>query len=819
MKLSILICILMAVFLVPGFSQPVPPLTVTMKNRPAPGFLYIAPNSRVPSPPYAASLLVLDSNGASARSRIIPEYAFDFRPLPDGRFGYSVFQSAASGPRVSSSIYIVDSLLRTVDSLNGSNGYNLAMHSFMVLPNGNRLVVMQEDVVMDMSKVVPGGHPAASVQQMILQELDIAGRVVFQWRALDHFPVTASYEDLTAPSIRYFHLNAVDVDTDGHFLISARHSSLVAKIHRFTGEVLWILGGKLNQFTFSASDGITDPPEFSYQHDIRRLPNGNISLFDNGTQRTPQWSRGVEYELDEVNKTCKLVWQYRNTPELYAGVQGSMQTLPNGNRVIAWGSALLSGQTVISEVRPNGELAFEGRLPGMMFPYKAEKHAFPPGKPADTVLIDEILPKNTYTYTNSTDTVGLKITYHTLISFFYNTTTAMRYTTSPMNPVFAELVDGVPTRTFPPVYVAPTRITITQEGMVEHGGEFRFDNRRLQLPNPERLVVYRRDTIGRGLFYPLRTRYNPNTREFIVDTTQVGEFCFGLPRPKEMAQLQAPRQISPVGGKRVLIGAPIILQSSGQGLTMQYQNLVTRSSGGQDVKVHERSTRFDKDTTVAPVVPGVYKWYSSATWELSQPNIQASQQSVDSFEVALPFLSISEPSTPKVWTQDSSYIVVWETNVPGDVSLELVKGTDVYSIADSVLASSGGFRWLVPVSVPPGAGYAVRVRSRAGSSIVVSETSDAVIEIRAIEVSVAEADKTPVEMNIMPNPASNVVYVSSSSELRSIDVFHLSGERVFTSSVSGMGSAIRTDTFAEGAYIVVVTTSRGQEARTLLVRK
>ena len=380
-------------------SQTLVPLTITVKTTPSPGFVYLAPNSRVPSPAYAPALLVLDSAGLLVASKFAPEYPFDFRVLPDGRLGYSVFQAAGSGPRASSSVFIVDSTLTTRDSLKGGNSYNLAMHSFQVLPNGNRLLILQEDVIMDMSKMVAGGNPAASVQQMLIQEVDITGRVIFQWRSLDHFPVTVSYEDVTAPSIRYFHLNAVWVDDDGNLLISARHSSLVAKIDRRSGEVLWVLGGKLNQFTFSTSTGITDPPEFSYQHDIRRLPNGHITLFDNGTQRLPQWSRGVEYEIDEVAKTCKLVWQYRRPIDVYTGVQGSMQTLPDGHRLLAWGSGFTDNMAFISEVDENGTVVLEAHLPNTMYPYKAEKNVYPPGRHTADVLIDEILPTNTYTYT------------------------------------------------------------------------------------------------------------------------------------------------------------------------------------------------------------------------------------------------------------------------------------------------------------------------------------------------------------------------------------------------------------------------------------
>ena len=74
----------------------------------------------------------------------------------------------------------------------------------------------------------------------------------------------------------YIHCNAIEVDADGHLLISSRNISEVTKVNRQTGEVIWHLGGKLNEFDFGAEIG------FSRQHDIRHLENGNIMLFDNG---------------------------------------------------------------------------------------------------------------------------------------------------------------------------------------------------------------------------------------------------------------------------------------------------------------------------------------------------------------------------------------------------------------------------------------------------------------------------------------------------------------------------------------------------------
>lgn len=823
MNLLVAFCLLVGS--VSMFAQTLPTITVTTNTTPASGNILIAPNSRVATPPYSPSLIVLGKEGVVSRSRFIPEYAFDFRPLPDGRYGYSVFQSAGTGPRAATSIYLVDSTLKTTDSIVSlKNGYNLAMHSFMVLPNGNRLVVLQENLTIDMSKIVPGGHPAADVQQMLLQELDPEGNIIFQWRALDHFPVTVSYEDLTAPSIRYFHLNSVDVDTDGNFLISARHSSLIAKINRVTGDVMWILGGKLNQFTFSADPSIADPPEFSYQHDIRRLPNGNISMFDNGTQRTPQWSRGVEYQLDEVNKTCKLVWQYRHTPDVYAGVQGSMQTLPNGNRLLAWGSAIIGNRTLINEVSPARTVVFQAELPSMMYPYKAEKIDSTYGRARASVLIDEILPTNTYTYTRGLDTVGLKVTYHTLISFFYNTTTAIRYATSPLQPTWVERAGTGTVKTVSPSFIAQTRVVITQEGMVEHAGEFRFHAPTLGLTNPSSLVVYRRDTIGKGAFVALRTRYNPVTQELVVDTTQVGEFCFGVRRVQNIDKLLAPKQIQPVGGKRLLAQQPVLFQSSGQGYTQSYKIEVYRQTPSGAVGNISVTTDSDKLLLASNPLqlnePGMYVWTSQALWNDVLPNVEMSAPAQDSFQLVDAFVEVVSPASLVSWMQDSAYAITWETNIPGPLTIELLRdGQLVHTIADSVRASAGGFLWKIPTSVPEGSGYDIVIRSRDGSQIVASDqTTDKRITILKLLVSVQE-EAAPVACEVMPNPANSSLFISTEQEVSEVLMFTSTGDMVLRESVTGVGTRLDVQHLPNGVYVLVVMTSSGRVTRTVVIQR
>jgi hypothetical protein len=183
--------------------------------------------------------------------------------------------------------------------------------------------------------------------------VDAAGNVLWQWLSLDHLPITDSIVDLTTNRINYIHCNSVELDDDGHLLLSSRHLSEVTKINRPGGDIIWRLGGKGNQFTF-----VNDPHNgFHLQHDARRLANGHITTYDKGTGIDPSFfSRGVEYSLDLEELEATMVWQYINTPITYAGAMGNMQRLPGGNSLIGWG---FSSAPLLTEVTPAGEKVFE----------------------------------------------------------------------------------------------------------------------------------------------------------------------------------------------------------------------------------------------------------------------------------------------------------------------------------------------------------------------------------------------------------------------------------------------------------------------------
>ena len=78
------------------------------------------------------------------------------------------------------------------------------------------------------------------------------------------------------------HGNSIDVDYDDNLILSNRRSNEIIKIIDKNGEVIWIMGG-LNEFQF-INDSFNGP---AAQHDVTRLDNGNILVFDNGNLDIP----------------------------------------------------------------------------------------------------------------------------------------------------------------------------------------------------------------------------------------------------------------------------------------------------------------------------------------------------------------------------------------------------------------------------------------------------------------------------------------------------------------------------------------------------
>jgi hypothetical protein len=376
------------------FPDDFPAYTITVPaNGTAPGLLFLAPfRPFMGGPSY---LFMADDTGEPVYWQAFPPgaQAVDFKRQPNGWLTYFLSSDLR--------FHALDNTYTEVATFASGNGYQTDQHELQVLPNGHVLLMSYDAELVDMSVITTGGQTTATVVGLVVQELDLNQDVVFQFRSWDHFKITDTVVSLTTGLVDYVHGNAIELDHDNDLLLSSRHLNEITKIDHETGDIIWRLGGNNNQFTIYDPDG-----PFAFQHDIRRLPNGDITLFDN--HYPGPFSRAVEFQLDEFHRTADNVWQYRNTPDEFNVATGSNQRLPDGHRLIGWGF----GQPDVTEVLTDGTKLFEMALDPPYLSYRAFRFpwaAVPAWDPTLVVITNTLTPTLYYSWNGATDVASYEI--------------------------------------------------------------------------------------------------------------------------------------------------------------------------------------------------------------------------------------------------------------------------------------------------------------------------------------------------------------------------------------------------------------------------
>jgi hypothetical protein len=276
---------------------------------------------------------------------------------------------------------VMNSHYQTVARVAGGNGLPADLHDFQLAPHHVAYITAFNPIRCDLAQV-KGARDGAIVDTAI-QEIDMrTGLVRWEWHALDHVAAAESEVEASSDSSPWdwFHVNSIDVQPGGNLLISARSTWASYQLQRGTGTILWRLGGDDSSFKMGPGT------ETAWQHDGRILPNGEVTLFDDGSNPPihPQ-SRAVRISLDFKTHRARLTAAYtHHNPPLLAASQGNMQTLPDGDAVVGYG-----GLPAISEYGRDGSLLLDAHLPYDMTFYRAFRFPWS-ARPASppTVLAD-----------------------------------------------------------------------------------------------------------------------------------------------------------------------------------------------------------------------------------------------------------------------------------------------------------------------------------------------------------------------------------------------------------------------------------------------
>jgi hypothetical protein len=266
----------------------------------------------------------------------------------------------ADGHGASGTDMIMNASYQPVAALHAGYGYVADLHEFQVTPQGRALIDAYVPVQANLSSV--GGPSNGTVLDCVIQELDIkTGRVLWEWHALGHVPLSASYVVPGSGPYDYFHLNSIEQLPNGKLIVSARNTWAVYMIDEHTGHIDWTLGGKDSNFHL-------DPgANFEWQHDAVLHRNGLLTLFDDAAlpQEEPE-SSAKELRVNTATRTVALVARFFHSPPLIAGAEGSMELFNDRDVFVGWGST-----QQFSEYTASGRQIFNGSFVAPVNTYRA----------------------------------------------------------------------------------------------------------------------------------------------------------------------------------------------------------------------------------------------------------------------------------------------------------------------------------------------------------------------------------------------------------------------------------------------------------------
>ena len=194
-------------------------------------------------------------------------------------------------------------------------------------------------------------------------QLDNEGELIWEWNIFDYIDLSEynpyylerfSNSFPEEDAMDWTHSNSVFYDTDAqNIFISVRNLSRIIKIDYNSENIIWELGNT----NFMDEIYFNNEVEFSGQHSVKKINNGNILLFDNHSFLEPQISKCIELEYNELSDSVQIIWEYTLPDSLFTGSRGECDRLSNGNTLIDVGR---TGN--ILEINSDNELVWHLRM-------------------------------------------------------------------------------------------------------------------------------------------------------------------------------------------------------------------------------------------------------------------------------------------------------------------------------------------------------------------------------------------------------------------------------------------------------------------------
>ena len=262
-----------------------------------------------------------------------------------------------------------------------NTGDSYVHHDFFKLPNGNYIGLSEshqngpipEDInqsVLFQFQMI--GYPTYPTSDLFIfpwvgdeiVEWDEEGNVVWSWNTFDYLDWLQDYDllgDLWLEAYQmgrhdWTHSNALWFsEEESSIYLSSRHLSRIIKIDYPSGNIIWQMGLDMPSEDVDCGHDLN----YSFQHSIQILDNGNLVTLDNGNNSQAMYgtehptTRALEIAITETSDGCEanIVWEYTLPQELFGFASGNVQKLDNGNYLIT----TVGGGATSLEIKPTGE--------------------------------------------------------------------------------------------------------------------------------------------------------------------------------------------------------------------------------------------------------------------------------------------------------------------------------------------------------------------------------------------------------------------------------------------------------------------------------
>ena len=215
----------------------------------------------------------------------------------------------------------------------GGGPFQFDTHDFKVLPNGDYLGFDRVNATANLSSW--GKASNSTIIDDVIVEINPAGKIIWTWSAASHINVATANVNWRDQYPDVIHMNSLWYDGHGGIVFSARHLDAVYRIDMATGAITWKLAGTATPQSLKIQPS-PYPRTFSGQHDAELLPDGQLTVHDDGT-RVGRPARGLRFSINTTKMTATILQQVTDSRSKPAVCCGSAIRLPSLDWMISWG--------------------------------------------------------------------------------------------------------------------------------------------------------------------------------------------------------------------------------------------------------------------------------------------------------------------------------------------------------------------------------------------------------------------------------------------------------------------------------------------------